>query len=173
MLRDTFFFQNVRGIIFYSEFTRKVVNHYSAIRFEIVRIRFLKTIIPWFPDRPFHDYRASTSGDWRILCSSGEPCGEFWSSEVVKGSVRLYCFILIFYMHTKKLFSLDFPSRFLRVHGCLVPPWWNSSHFLLPRSHQRSHHVGKERVRERNLVLWVNYIYFFSLEYVSQFGSLG
>ena len=53
MLRDTFFFQNVRGIIFYSEFTRKVVNHYSAIRFELVRIRFLNLLFPGFPTGPF------------------------------------------------------------------------------------------------------------------------
>ena len=38
-------------------------------------------------DRHFHSLRASTSGDWRIVCSSGPSCHGFRSSEVLKGSV--------------------------------------------------------------------------------------
>ena len=38
-------------------------------------------------DRPFHNFRASRSGDWRILWSSGTSCGGFWISKVVKVSV--------------------------------------------------------------------------------------
>ena len=41
------------------------------------------------PEQPFHNVRASRSGDWLFLCSSGTQWGEFWSSKVVKRSVGL------------------------------------------------------------------------------------
>ena len=39
------------------------------------------------PDRPFHNFRASRSGDRWILCRSGDG---FWSSKIVKGTVGSY-----------------------------------------------------------------------------------
>ena len=39
------------------------------------------------PDRPFHSFRAASSGDRGILCSSGTSCDGFWTSKFVKGSV--------------------------------------------------------------------------------------
>ena len=39
------------------------------------------------PDEPFHNFRASASGDWRILCSSKTSCDEFWGTKIVKGFV--------------------------------------------------------------------------------------
>ena len=41
----------------------------------------------WFPDELFHNFRASRSGDRRVLCYSGTSCDGFWSSEIVKGFV--------------------------------------------------------------------------------------
>ena len=47
------------------------------------------------PDRPFHNFRAPRSGDRRILCSSGESCDGFLSTEVAKKSVGyLDCILL-------------------------------------------------------------------------------
>ena len=42
-----------------------------------------------FPDRPFHNFRASRSGDRQIKCSSKTPCNGLWSSKVMKESVGL------------------------------------------------------------------------------------
>ena len=39
------------------------------------------------PDEPFHNFRASKSGDRLLLCSSGPSSDGFWGSKVVKGSV--------------------------------------------------------------------------------------
>ena len=39
------------------------------------------------PDEPFHNFRASRSGDRQMLCSSGTSCDGFWSSKIVKGFV--------------------------------------------------------------------------------------
>ena len=38
------------------------------------------------PDLPFHNYWASKSGDYSILCIQETPGDGFWSSKVVKGS---------------------------------------------------------------------------------------
>ena len=45
---------------------------------------------PTQPDRPFHNFRVSTSGDRRNLCTSGTSCDGFWSFKIIKRSVR-YC----------------------------------------------------------------------------------
>ena len=49
------------------------------------------TLVQWAvpPDRPFHNFRASTSGDRQILCGSGTSCDWFWSSETPKCSVGI------------------------------------------------------------------------------------
>ena len=39
------------------------------------------------PDKPFLNFRASRSGDRRILCSSGKSCDGIRSSKIVTGSV--------------------------------------------------------------------------------------
>ena len=39
-----------------------------------------------YPDRFYHNFRASKSGDWRILCSSWASCDGSWSSNFVTGS---------------------------------------------------------------------------------------
>ena len=52
---------------------------------------FRQTSQPWFrswPDWPFHSFKASRSGDQRILSSSGTSCDGLWSSKIVKRSVR-------------------------------------------------------------------------------------
>ena len=41
----------------------------------------------WLPDRTFHNFSASKSGDLRMVCSSGMSYDGFLSSKVVKGSV--------------------------------------------------------------------------------------
>ena len=55
------------------------------------------------PDRPFHNFRASGSGDRRIISSSLTSFGGFWSSEVVKRSVgflqdSLQTFLQLFFI---------------------------------------------------------------------------
>ena len=42
------------------------------------------------PGRPFDCFRASRSGDRRILCRSGVSNSGFWSSKIVKGSVGCF-----------------------------------------------------------------------------------
>ena len=39
------------------------------------------------PDRTFHNFRVSRTGDFVKNCSSEMSCDEFWSSNLVKGSV--------------------------------------------------------------------------------------
>ena len=43
----------------------------------------------WVPDRPFHNFRASRSGNPRHRLSSGTSGDGFWSIQIVKGSVGL------------------------------------------------------------------------------------
>ena len=39
------------------------------------------------PDRPFHNFWASLSGDGQILCSSETSIDGFWGYKIVEGSV--------------------------------------------------------------------------------------
>ena len=60
-------------------------------------------------DWPFHNFRAFSSGDLRILCSSGTSCDGLGSSKVVKGSIEI-CTI------TEMLAKKDIILR--KISGC-------------------------------------------------------
>ena len=62
--------------------------HASIVRGTYVWKWTNRTLLQENPTAPFTNFRASWSGDRRILCSSGASWDEFWSSNVVKGSVR-------------------------------------------------------------------------------------
>ena len=57
-------------------------------------------------DEPFLSFRASRSGDRRILCSLGTSCCAFKSSEIVKGLVG-YWRIQSYTPNTKAFISLE------------------------------------------------------------------
>ena len=72
-----------------------------------------KTVLPFcFPDRPFHHFRASRSGDPRILSISETSFDGFWSSKVVKGSVGSR--IQLTFRGVHKLMGEGFCTSYLR-----------------------------------------------------------
>ena len=75
------------------------------------------------PDEPFHNLRASRSGDRLILCSSGTSCDWFWSSKIVKGFVGIVLFLprrqTIIILIWIKILSFSIPPY---IRACL---WLN------------------------------------------------
>ena len=92
------------------------------------------------PDRPLNNFRASGSGEQKIVCSSGMLYKGFWSSEMVKGSFGKtamnygHCFFF-WVQDTSKSQPLDLSCINNSLHSWLVQHWveymlYQRVHFL-------------------------------------------
>ena len=84
-----------------------------------------RAVCPYFsPDKPFHNFRASRSGDRRILWSPQTSFDGFCSSRNVKGFVGLLSLLIYFFLTNpfEVIGTLSKVSRWCQRNGSSLPP---------------------------------------------------